>query len=83
MYVKECVLCGPCQGQKRVFGSLELELQMVMSHHVDAGNQIKVFWKSKLQSVVAHAFLASEQVSLSLSLSLSLSFLFLRKCFFV
>ena len=27
--------------------SLELELQVVLSHHVGAGNQIQVLWKTK------------------------------------
>lgn len=32
--------------QKRVLDSLELNLQMVSSHHVDAGRQTRVFCKS-------------------------------------
>lgn len=34
------------QGQKRVWDVLELELQMVLSHHTGAGKQISVFCKS-------------------------------------
>lgn len=34
-----CVWCPPTQGYKRVSDSLELELQMTVSGHVDAGNQ--------------------------------------------
>ena len=29
---------GTCEGQKRALESLKLVLQMVVSHHVDAGN---------------------------------------------
>lgn len=32
--------------QKRVFGPLELELQLVVSHHVGAGNQTMARWES-------------------------------------
>lgn len=34
------------RGQKRVSNALELEFQMVVSHHVGAGNCIQVFCKS-------------------------------------
>ena len=32
-------LCSACRDQKRPSTSLELELQMVVSHHVGAGNR--------------------------------------------
>jgi hypothetical protein len=34
---------GTCRGQKRVFGSLELGLQMVVNHHMGAGTEPQVF----------------------------------------
>jgi hypothetical protein len=39
-------MCVPdaCGGQKRMPNPLELELQVVVSHHVGAGNQIWVPW---------------------------------------
>lgn len=45
MYIM-CVCLVPWVGQKRVLESLELELQMVVSNHVDAQNQTCVFCKS-------------------------------------
>ena len=33
--------------QKGVLGALELELQMVVSHHVGAGKQTWVLWKNQ------------------------------------
>lgn len=33
-------------GQKRVWNPLELELQIVVSHHLNAGNQIQVLCKT-------------------------------------
>lgn len=40
MYVYMCITCVPdaCGNQKKITDSLELELQVVMSCHVDAGN---------------------------------------------
>ena len=38
-------MLGAHRGQKRVLGSLELELWMVINHHVDAENRTQVFWK--------------------------------------
>lgn len=37
-------ICVPdaCSGEKRVFNILELELQVIGSHHVSVGNQIYV-----------------------------------------
>jgi hypothetical protein len=32
---------------KRVLDPLELELSMFVSHHVDAGDQTQVLWKSR------------------------------------
>lgn len=40
--------CSTHRGQKRASGCLELELRMVMSHLVDAGNQILALSKSAL-----------------------------------
>ena len=37
---------GTHYGQKRVLEPVELRLQMVVSHHVDAGNQSQVLCKS-------------------------------------
>lgn len=43
-------LCNPWEpcnlGQKRMSDPLELELQMVMSHYLGAGNWASVLWKS-------------------------------------
>ena len=33
-------------GQKRVSDSLELEVERVVSHHMNAGNRTRVLWKS-------------------------------------
>lgn len=38
-YVHMCCLFDAQGGQKRSLGALELELHMVLNHHVDAGNQ--------------------------------------------
>ncbi|KAL6092573.1 hypothetical protein STEG23_015786 [Scotinomys teguina] len=35
-----------CGRQKRASDPLELESQTVVSHHVCAGNQAQIFWKS-------------------------------------
>lgn len=43
-----CVLCtllSILRGQKRALDTLELELQMAVSHYVGAGNQTLVLWK--------------------------------------
>jgi hypothetical protein len=39
MSMRACMWCmsGACGGQKRVFDSLELELPIIVSLHVDAG----------------------------------------------
>ena len=39
---------GAHRSQQRRLGTLELELQTIESHHVGAGNQIQVLWKSSL-----------------------------------
>ena len=39
-------LHSACRNQKRSLDPLELELQMVVGHHVDAGNQNWVLCKS-------------------------------------
>jgi hypothetical protein len=36
--------------QKKMSDSLELELQMVVSHHVDIRNRILVLWKNSQRS---------------------------------
>lgn len=43
-----CVLCtcSSLTGQKRAFELLELEVQPVVSHHMDARNTAQVFSKS-------------------------------------
>jgi len=45
-----CVSHAPLMssGHKRALDTLELELQMVVSHHVGAGNETQVLCKSKL-----------------------------------
>lgn len=37
---------GICGGQRGVLYPPGLELQMVISYHVDAGNQTQLLWKS-------------------------------------
>ena len=52
-----CTMCmpGACRGQKRVLDHLELELQRVVNHHVDAGNQTQFLCKSnKCSSLLSH-----------------------------
>ena len=53
-YVYECIACidvsAPLlynRGQKRVLDPLELELQMVVSHHMVVGNQTQVLLKAQ------------------------------------
>jgi hypothetical protein len=54
VWVFACMLvCGPhvcstCGDQKRGSDLLELELQMVVSCHVVAGNTTQVLWKGSL-----------------------------------
>jgi hypothetical protein len=46
VHVWLCTLCVQARGgQKRALDPLELELQMVASHHVGAGNQTLVLCK--------------------------------------
>ena len=49
MFLPTCMyaMCvpGACRGQKKALDLLELELRMVVSHHVGAGNEILVFCK--------------------------------------
>jgi hypothetical protein len=44
MFVYMCTMCLPnaCRGQKRESDPLELELEMVVSHHVSAGPRSSV-----------------------------------------
>lgn len=46
MYVHTCVQYSTFGGQGRASEFLGLELESVMSHHVDAGSQIEVFFQS-------------------------------------
>ena len=47
LYIYMCVYLPVAHGvQKRALDPLELELQMVVSHHVGAENQTWVPWKS-------------------------------------
>lgn len=43
-------MCGAQEAQKKVSDSLEVNLQTVVSRHVDAGNWIQVFTKSNKRS---------------------------------
>lgn len=45
-------------GQKKKLDPLDLELQMVLSHHMGAGNQILVVWK-RSQSLTTEPFPSS------------------------
>lgn len=60
-----CVLpaCVPgvCGGQKRVSSSLELELRMVLNHHVGAWNQTQVLCKTNKCSSLYHDMYDSPQ----------------------
>lgn len=38
------------RGQEKVLGPLELDLQMVVSCHVGAGNWTRVLWKSAVDA---------------------------------
>jgi hypothetical protein len=44
MYVSTQCVCRAQRSQKRALEPLELELWMVVSCHMDAGNQTQVFW---------------------------------------
>jgi hypothetical protein len=44
------ICVGASGGQKRRLHSLELELHMTMSYHVNAGTQTQVFYKSSKDS---------------------------------
>jgi hypothetical protein len=48
MYVCMCTryMCDNHRGQKMFLDPLELELDMIMSHHVGSGNQTQVFGKT-------------------------------------
>lgn len=49
LYVYVCAVCGPgaFRGCKRALDSLELEFQMIVSHHVGPGDRTQVLCKSK------------------------------------
>jgi hypothetical protein len=38
MYASACSMCNAFQDQKKASGALELELRMVVRHHVRTGN---------------------------------------------
>jgi hypothetical protein len=46
MCIHAYCVCGTHGVQKRTLDSLQLELWMAVSHHVDAGNQAQVLNKS-------------------------------------
>jgi len=50
MYVCMCITCilGTHESQERTLDVLELELQMVVSHHVGSGNKIPVLCMTAL-----------------------------------
>lgn len=48
---------GAQEGQKRVSDPLELDLQKVVNHHVSAGKQTWVLWKSSALNYWANLFL--------------------------
>ena len=48
---------GACEGQKRASNLLELEIQIVVSHHVGVGNRTQVIWRSSQYSLSSEPFL--------------------------
>lgn len=47
MYVYAPQAClGPEEDRRRCRIAMNLKLQMVVSHYVDAGNKTRAFWKS-------------------------------------
>lgn len=51
MYVEgELSACGTCGTQKIIFNPLELEWQMIVSHHMAAENQTQVLCKTSQHS---------------------------------
>jgi hypothetical protein len=57
VYVPTICLLGACEGQKRPPDPLEVEIWMVVSHHISSGNWTWVPCKSdKWPGVVAHTF---------------------------
>lgn len=57
MHVCLCTTClsGAYRGQKRASDLLGLQLQMVVSCHMGAGNQTQVFGKNKCSSLLANS----------------------------
>ena len=56
-YMDVCAphVCSTHRGQKMASEIMKLELRMVVSHHVDAGNQTQVFCKSsQCSSALSH-----------------------------
>lgn len=41
MYTDNTCILSACRGQKRMSNFLELELWMVVNHHLDAGNLMR------------------------------------------
>lgn len=62
-------ILGAGRCQKRLLGSLELELQVAVNHYVDAGNGTRVLWKcSECSSLLRHLsstsfFIPCERIS--------------------
>ena len=62
-------ILGAGRGQKRLLESLELELQVAVSHYVGAGNGTRVLWKSsECSSLLRHLsspsfFIPCERIS--------------------
>lgn len=50
MYVCVPCKCSAYRGQKRELESLEVGLQIVVSHHVGVGNQTQFLWKTSQSS---------------------------------
>lgn len=50
--VNLCTVCMPSNhgGQKKISGTLELELQMVLTNYVGDGNRTQIVWKSNKYS---------------------------------
>lgn len=48
LHVCMCTICisGAHGGQKRALNPQEISFQIVVSHHVNVGNQIPIMWES-------------------------------------
>lgn len=75
MYVCMCTMCIPgARGQKMVSEALELELWIVVNHHVDAGNQTLVQTVLTAEPLVQASLSSLDNAACVLS-SLTYSFL--------